>query len=109
MVIEVVGAECVVGDMEVEFVVVHVSAHVHILTKSASSTKTGSLHLYLLWSGNGLVGFRSLGLRNDMPGVMCGVWWTSASTQVPDIGVSRVGLDTLGLGSLALASGYFLS
>ena len=44
-----------------------------------------------------------------MSRVMQGVWWTSASVQVPDIGVQGVGvgLDTLSLGPLA--SGYFLS
>ena len=78
MVTEIVGVECIVGGMEVEFVVVHVSIHVHILTNSASSAKNGSFQLYSLWSGNELVGLRSFGLRNDMSGVMQRVWWTSA-------------------------------
>ena len=70
MVIEVMGTKCVVVGMEVKYVVVHVLPHVHILTKFASSAKTGSSQLYLLWLGSELVGLRSLGSRNDMLGVM---------------------------------------
>ena len=50
MVVGYVGAKSVVGFMEVEFVVVHMSIDVHVLTKFGDSTKTGSLQLYLLWS-----------------------------------------------------------
>ena len=56
MVIEVVGMECIMGVIGVEFVVVHVSINVHILTKSALLTKTGSSQLYQLWSDIWLVG-----------------------------------------------------
>ena len=44
LVMEVVGTECVVGVIGVEFVVVQVSINVHVLTKSASSVETRSLH-----------------------------------------------------------------
>ena len=50
MVVGFVGAECVVGFMEVEFVVVHVLIDVHVLTKSTYSSKIRSLQLCLLWS-----------------------------------------------------------
>ena len=40
----------VVGFVEVEFVVVHVSISAHVLTKFASSAKVESLQLYLMWS-----------------------------------------------------------
>ena len=78
MVMEVMGMECVVGFVGVQFVVVHMSIDVYTLTKSASSTETGSLSLYLLWSIIGLVGFRSLGSWSGMSGVMRGVWRTGA-------------------------------
>ena len=68
MVMEVVGMECIMGVVGVEFMVVHVSINVHIFTKFALLTKTGSSQLYLLWSDIGLVGLRSSGSRNDMLG-----------------------------------------
>ena len=43
------GNECVMGFVEVEFVVVHVSISTHILIKSASLIETESSQLYLLW------------------------------------------------------------
>ena len=36
------------GFVEMEFVVVHVSTNAHVLTKSTSSTETGSSQLYML-------------------------------------------------------------
>ena len=45
MVVGFLGTGCVVI-----FAAVHMLTNVHILTKSASSTKTGSLQLYQLWS-----------------------------------------------------------
>ena len=40
---KVVGVECIVVGVEVEFVVVQVPIHVHILTNSTSSARTGPL------------------------------------------------------------------
>ena len=80
MITEIVGAECVVGGVEVESVVVQVLVYIHILTNSTSLARTRSSQLCLLWSGNRLVILWSLNQRNDMPVVMQGVWRTSAST-----------------------------
>ena len=95
------------GGVEAEFVVVYVLSHFHILTNPISLIRTGSSQLYLLWSNNGLVGLRFSCSRNDMSRVMRGVWWTSASGYVREIGVPGAGPDTLGSGPLT--SGYFLS
>ena len=42
MVVGFVGIGCIVGFVELEFSVVHMSISAHILTKSASSTRTES-------------------------------------------------------------------
>ena len=48
MVVGFVGIWCIVGFVEVEFVVVHVPTNSHVLTKSASSEKTVYSQLYQL-------------------------------------------------------------
>ena len=50
MVVRFVGTECIVGFMEVEFMVVHVSINAHVLTKSAYLGKTRYSQSCLLWS-----------------------------------------------------------
>ena len=50
MVVEFVGAECVVGFVEVEFVVVHVPRIAHVLATSVSLVETRSSQFYLLLS-----------------------------------------------------------
>ena len=47
MVVGFVGAECIVGFMEVEFMVVYVLIEAHVLTKSAYLLKTESSQLCL--------------------------------------------------------------
>ena len=50
MVVGFAGVECIVGFVGVEFVVVHMVVSASVLTKSAYSSKTGSLQLRLLRS-----------------------------------------------------------